>query len=199
MKLNEIENIILQCKKCERLCNVNPYPMPHIQYSKKSNILCVARNPGLENVIPDEITPIEFMEFYRQKWYDCRISKYLRSLLGDDIVKNDLFFTNICKCSSPKNSQLLSNEVENCKQYLIDQIEIIKPKIIITFGSDAIYSLLNKKINEAFCKQLKYNNIPVISLFHPSYFIYASDKTITKKQSIILNRIRKLYERQFQL
>jgi uracil-DNA glycosylase len=185
MELREIEEQILGCKRCSRLCNVNPFPMPHIVYCdpKDVEVFVIGRNPGLENefyTVPKE----KFMTYYREKWWECRVGKYLRERLGDDIVKSKFFFTNICKCSSPNNSPLLQSEKENCLPYLLQQLEAVQPKVIVTISGDAKQMLAPHVTNSRF-KGL----IPVFNLYHPSYLSRGHDPAASRKQDKILKTI----------
>jgi len=187
MNIEEIESNILKCKKCIRLCNINPYPMPHIYYTKNLidlKIMCIARNPGLENKIP--IMPEnEFIQYYKDKWYECKIGLYFRDLFGDKIIKNNIFFTNICKCSSPNNLPLIELEKINCLEYLQEQINTINPEYIFTFGNDA---------KEQIKKILLRENIKVYNFYHPSYFSYKNDNILKENQK---QKIKDLINEEF--
>lgn len=185
MDLNGLEDQILGCRRCTRLCTVNPFPMPHICYCDPKNveIVCIGRNPGLENEFSD-IPKEKFMVYYRDKWWTCRVGKYLRERLGDDIVKDKFFFTNICKCSSPNNSALLQSEKENCLPYFLQQLETVQPKVIITISGDA------KAMLSLYVKNSRFNGtIPVFNLYHPSYLSRGYDLAASRKQDRLLKAI----------
>lgn len=188
--LQNLEKEIFHCKKCPRLCVVNPFSMPHIFYSSLEDIkiFAIGRNPGIENTIPS-MSDDKFMEFYKEKFYECRLGKYLRNNLGESIVKTKLFFTNICKCSSPLNSRVTDIERQNCKNYLDKQIEIINPKIIITFGAEALTYFGIFRLSEKFAKYMKVGNRGIIPLYHPSYLSYCEDTNIIIKQRAVLKKL----------
>lgn len=50
------------------------------------------------------------------------------------IDRHSIFITNVIKCRPPGNRDPQPNEVSACRDYLDQQIEIIKPKVIITLG-----------------------------------------------------------------
>jgi len=61
--------------------------------------------------------------------------KYLSELLaGINLSRSDVYITNVVKCRPPKNRDPLPEEIEACRPYLDRQIEIIKPRIIVTLG-----------------------------------------------------------------
>lgn len=93
----------------------------------------------------------------------------------------------MCKCRPPNNRDPLLDEIEQCRPFLDAQIDIIKPKIIITLGRIAIIHLLKDdsfKITKDHGKWKKYNNIDVLPLYHPSFLLRQmspSNKNAVKK------------------
>ncbi|MFH1613259.1 MAG: uracil-DNA glycosylase family protein, partial [bacterium] len=181
--LNNVSDKIINCNKCYRLREITKYPMPHIYYNNlsKVNIFIVGQNPGTENNY-SKVKIENFIKKYHDLWWECRVGKYIRKEFGDDFLKEKIFFTNICKCSSPKNSKLEKEEVENCKQFLLDQLKIIRPKIIITLGNEAEETINSLDL---------FDKVNIINLFHPSYFRYNNDPDLIKIQS---NKIKKIKE-----
>lgn len=182
-ELAQLEQEIFNCNKCERLRSVSPTPWPHVYYGKPENLtlMIVMRNPGLEND-PNKIGLQEFKDNYKDLWLRCRVGKYLLENLGKDVVMNKMFFCNICKCSSPSNSSLAFSEVAHCSKYLMKQIGIIKPKLIMSFGSEANNVVKSLSINaerETF--------------YHPSYLGRVSQQ-ISKQQNNKINIILKKHE-----
>jgi uracil-DNA glycosylase len=81
----------------------------------------------------------------------------------------NVYLTNVLKCKTPSNRDPLLSEVNNCNSYLLKQIEIIKPKIIVALGKVAGKSLLNKDLS---LKKLRsqfyeFNSIPLKVTYHP--------------------------------
>ena len=67
-----------------------------------------------------------------------RAGKYLTKVLAEyGIKREDVFITNTVKHTSPKNRKPYPDEVAACLPYLMTQISIIKPKIIVLLGSSA--------------------------------------------------------------
>lgn len=190
--LSEIEQNILHCDKCKRLREVTHFPMPHIYYNVNLNelsIFCIGRNPGLEHDYSN-ISEENFMEIYHDRWWNCKIGKYIRKRFTDSLVEQKVFFTNICKCSSPNNSQLKKSEKRKCFSFLEEQIKVVDPKCLVVFGSEP------KEILAENAGNLKYfdfngKRIPMFFMYHPSYFRYTSDKTLSTKQDALLHEISK--------
>lgn len=90
------------------------------------------------------------------------------------IARRDLFITNIVKCRPPNNRKPLPNESRTCKNLLlINQIKIIRPKVICTLGSAALEGLLEQevKITKIRGKQQIFEGILLIPTYHPAYVL----------------------------
>ncbi|HNY10723.1 MAG TPA: uracil-DNA glycosylase [Candidatus Wallbacteria bacterium] len=92
------------------------------------------------------------------------------------ISRDEVFITNILKCRPPDNRKPLPEEMNACKQYLLDQIEVIKPAIIGALGSTSAQFLLGDKMSGTISKirgkWFDYNEtIKLMPLFHPSYLL----------------------------
>ncbi len=87
--------------------------------------------------------------------------------------RDQVFITNTVKCRPPGTRVPLSGEISACSPYLRKQIELIKPKIIVTLGKNAIESLLNKKvaITRSRGTWMKYEGIDLMPTFGPSYLL----------------------------
>ena len=84
--------------------------------------------------------------------------------------KHKVFITNIVKCRPPGNRDPLPSEVDECFPYLINQIKLIKPKIILALGKVAGKTLLKKDImlKEMRNQTYEFNSIPLRVTYHPS-------------------------------
>ena len=82
---------------------------------------------------------------------------------------DNVFIANIVKCRPPENRNPLSSEIAECTPYLIKQINLINPKLIVALGKVAGQTLLkeNMLIKEMREKTYHYNTIPLIITYHP--------------------------------
>jgi DNA polymerase len=87
--------------------------------------------------------------------------------------RNEVYITNVIKCRPPHNRTPAREEIEKCKPYLLKQIEVIQPEVIVSLGkvatdffvpSAATMSSLRGNFHE-------FGRIPVMPTFHPSYVI----------------------------
>ena len=109
-------------------------------------------------------------------WYDVNHKMLpsgviLQKLLDEINLKiEDTYFLEAIKCY-PKDRKYLNKCSENCKKYLFKQLEIIKPKIVLSLGDAATRSILNikyKKFSDVVGKEFDINGYIVIPIYHPS-------------------------------
>lgn len=109
-------------------------------------------------------------------WYDVNhkllpSGVILQKLLDEINLKiEDTYFLEAIKCY-PKDRKYLNKCSENCKKYLFKQLEIIKPKVVLSLGDAATKSILNfkyKKFSDVVGKEFEINGYKVIPIYHPS-------------------------------
>jgi uracil-DNA glycosylase len=65
-----------------------------------------------------------------------RAGKLLDTLLGEiGLARADVFIANVLKCRPPGNRDPLPLEIENCREYLYRQVELIQPRVICSLGN----------------------------------------------------------------
>jgi len=94
------------------------------------------------------------------------------------LEREDVYIANVLKARPPDNRTPLPDEVAGCSPYLVEQIRIIQPKVIVTLGgpatklvlgSDAGITRLRGTWGE--CQLGSLNSIPVMPTFHPAYLL----------------------------
>jgi uracil-DNA glycosylase len=76
-------------------------------------------------------------------------------------------------CRPPGNRDPQPNEVEQCEPYLIRQIELIQPRLIVALGRHAAHSLLKTELplSKLRGQRLSYHGTPLIVTYHPAYLL----------------------------
>ena len=95
--------------------------------------------------------------------------------------REDVYICNILKCRPPDNRNPLPTEILACEDYLVRQLEIIKPKVICALGKFAAQTLLKDQtaISKLRGKIFDYHGIKLIPTFHPAYLLRnPSDKRL---------------------
>lgn len=87
--------------------------------------------------------------------------------------REEVFIANMLKCRPPGNRDPKPDEVDACEAYLIQQVDLLKPNIILAVGRVAAQNLLKTKapIGRLRGKQHLYRNIPVVVIYHPAYLL----------------------------
>jgi len=84
----------------------------------------------------------------------------------------DVYIANIVKCRPPDNRVPEPDEAETCVPFLIRQIELIKPKVLVLLGATPAKFLLKAKtINEIRGKWQKFMNINTMPTYHPAFLL----------------------------
>ena len=87
-----------------------------------------------------------------------------------DLEREDVFIANVLKCRPPNNRDPLPEEIDKCEPYLLKQIELIAPKLIVTLGRFASASLLRTKAALGTLRKEihNYNQVPLVVTYHPA-------------------------------
>ncbi len=85
--------------------------------------------------------------------------------------RDEVYVCNICKCRPPNNRKPTPDEMKKCEPFLVRQLEIINPKVIVTLGATATEGILGfgPGITKRRGTWGEYNGIKVMPTFHPSY------------------------------
>ncbi len=83
------------------------------------------------------------------------------------------FIANVLKCRPPANRNPQPEEVVSCEPYLVRQVGLVKPKVIVAMGRFAVQSLLKttEPIGRLRGRVHRYEGVPVIVTYHPAYLL----------------------------
>lgn len=104
--------------------------------------------------------------------------KFLNDMLAQaGLVRSDVYITNIVKYRPPKNRDPSADEKKAFWPYLLKQLQIIQPKVVITLGRHSMeYFLPGVKIGEVHGQAerivLGDNTLVIIPLYHPAAALY---------------------------
>jgi uracil-DNA glycosylase len=91
-------------------------------------------------------------------------------LAAVNLTREDVFICNVLKHRPPGNRNPLPDEVKACSPYLIRQIELVQPKVILALGTFAAQTLLETKlaISKLRGQLHRYYGVPLIVTYHPA-------------------------------
>ena len=87
-----------------------------------------------------------------------------------DLNRSKVYILNVLKCRPPENRNPLPKEIEECEPYLVRQLKLIKPKLIVALGRISAMTLLKNKdsLTNMRGKIHKYEGIDLIVTYHPA-------------------------------
>jgi uracil-DNA glycosylase family 4 len=90
-----------------------------------------------------------------------------------DLKRDDVYIANVIKCRPPQNRNPEPDEVDTCERFLFQQIDIIKPKVIVALGKFAAQALLRTldPISRLRGRVYDYRGAKLIPTFHPAYLL----------------------------
>jgi len=158
--LGEISRIVSTCQLCElsktRTNSVPGYGSP------SATIMFIGEGPGAN-------------EDKQGRPFVGQAGKLLDKLLGTiSLAREDVFITNIVKCRPPGNRVPETNEVRVCKPYLMAQIAIMRPKVIVTLGASSTKSMLSPSvaISRIHGKLQIKEGIRFLPMYHPAAYLH---------------------------
>jgi DNA polymerase len=161
--LIKVREIIGDCTRCKLHRNRR-----HIVFgegSEKSGLMFIGEAPGTD-------------EDRQGRPFVGKSGELLTSLITKmGLKREDVYIANVVKCHPPQNRNPEPDEVATCKPFLLKQVEIIRPAVIITLGAVASQNLLEKdeSITALRGRVFTFRNAHVIPTFHPAYLLRNSD------------------------
>ncbi|QSJ18488.1 uracil-DNA glycosylase [Nostoc sp. UHCC 0702] len=88
-------------------------------------------------------------------------------------TEEDIYIANINKCRPPNNRVPTPDEMAACKPYLLEQIRLVDPKIILLTGATAVKGITGDKrgITKIRGQWLEWEERLCMPIFHPSYLL----------------------------
>lgn len=99
------------------------------------------------------------------------LEKILASVKLD--TEKDVYISNVNKCRPPENRVPTTEEMDACKPYLMEQIRLVDPKIILLTGATAVKGVIGDKrgITQIRGKWMEWDGRLCMPIFHPSYLL----------------------------
>jgi len=159
MRLNSLKTIakaVDECKRCP-LYKTATNGVPG-EGDPKAQLVCVGEAPGAT----EDATGRPFVG-----QAGGLLTKILSAV---KLTREEVFITNVIKHRPPGNRNPMADEIAACSPYLVRQLELIKPKVIIAFGTFAAQTLLETKTPIGKLRGLvhQYHGIPLVVTYHPA-------------------------------
>ncbi len=92
---------------------------------------------------------------------------------GEAGSQHQVYIANTIKCRPPGNRNPQPEELAQCEPFLIRQVELLQPRIILAMGRFAVQSLLrsNEPVGRLRGRVHRYQGVPLIVTYHPAYLL----------------------------
>lgn len=151
---------VAACRACE-LCKQRKQAVPGVG-DLSPDWLFIGEGPGAE-------------EDARGEPFVGQAGKLLDNMLASlDIARGKgVYIANAVKCRPPGNRTPEAGEMAACRPWLLRQIELLKPRIIVLLGKAAVHSLLHedKPLAGMRGRRHEFAGIPVVVTYHPAYLL----------------------------
>lgn len=164
--LEELEESCNGCTKC-KLCQHRTKIVFGVG-NKNADIMMIGEGPGADEDAQGEP-------------FVGKAGKLMNEAFrGIGINRDNLYITNVVKCRPPQNRDPEKDEIESCKQYLENQIQIIKPKLIVLLGKIALQSILGEEysITRDRGTLIEKDEITYLPMWHPAALLRDDYKKI---------------------
>lgn len=161
--LQELFEIVSRCDKCP-LCATRTNVVfgdgnPHAE------LMFIGEGPGAN----EDATGLPFVG---------RAGELLTRMIAamDFDREKDVYIANIVKCRPPENRTPEEQEARTCLPYLEQQIEMVKPKVLVLLGATPLLYLLNMRgISHLHGQWFEYKGIKTLATYHPAYLLRRPD------------------------
>ncbi len=155
MQLVDLYAEIAACRKCS-LASTRHNTVPG-EGAASSGVLFIGEAPG-------------FHEDQMGRPFVGAAGRFLDKLLESaQLRRQDVYICNVIKCRPPNNREPLPNEIEACASYLDRQLQLIKPRLVVTLGRYSMARFFPKgSISKLHGIPKKVDDFVVLPLFHPA-------------------------------
>jgi uracil-DNA glycosylase len=165
-KLLSVQTRVAACTKCA-----------HLACTRTQTVFGVG-NPNAEIMFIGEAPGVD--EDAQGEPFVGRAGQLLTRIIQTmGLAREDVYIANILKCrpdvprGSFGNRAPTPAEMQTCRPYLVEQIDIIRPKILVALGAVAVEGLLGTRgaMRELRGKWHSYNETPLMITYHPAYLL----------------------------
>jgi len=150
---------ILHCQKCS-LSQERKNAVPG-EGNQEAELMFVGEAPGHDEDIQGQP-------------FVGRAGQLLTKIINAmDYQRQEVFITNVIKCRPPQNRTPYKKEIEQCTPYLLKQIEMIDPRVIVALGKVAADFFIDSDLSMSLLRGnfYEFKKVRIMPTFHPSYLI----------------------------
>lgn len=183
--IQELQDFCLRCRRCG--LRENSKRVVFGEGNENSKMMLVGEAPGAE-------------EERLGRPFVGAAGKLLNKILAAaGFRREDLYITNIAKCRPPGNRLPKKDEADRCYVYLVRQIELIKPRLIVCLGTLATQYLIHQqvKVTAVRGQVFEKGGIKIIATYHPAALLRdpGKKKPVWQDFQLIRNLYRECLEK----
>jgi uracil-DNA glycosylase family 4 len=164
LSLTELEAVAQQCTQC-RL------------HQGRTHVVFGVGNPHAELMFAGEAPGRE--EDRQGEPFVGRAGQLLTRIIeAIGLRRQDVYIANVIKCRPPNNRNPEADEIARCEPYLLRQIELVQPRLIVALGTFAAQTLLKTKqpISQLRGRFHLYQGVKLMPTFHPAFLLRNPDR-----------------------
>jgi uracil-DNA glycosylase family 4 len=158
--LEELRAEIGDCRRC-KLCSGRT----HIVFgvgNPQAELMFIGEGPGRDEDLKGEP-------------FVGRAGQLLTEIItkGMKMRREDVYIANVVKCRPPENRNPEPDEIAACEPFLVKQIELVQPRVIVALGTFAAQTLLKSKTPISRLRGVwhTYQGIKLMPTLHPAYLL----------------------------
>jgi len=181
-QLPELENQVRTCTACEL-----SRTRQHVVFgmgNPQAELLFIGEAPGAN----EDLQGLPFVG---------RAGQLLDKILAAiGLRREQVYIANVLKCRPPENRTPHSNEVAHCEPYLIRQIQLIRPRLIVCLGLTAARTLLriDYPLEKMRGQIFQYQGVDLLVTYHPAALL--RNEQLKKPTWEDFKKIREIYVNQ---
>lgn len=184
-----LDQLKQHCEACQRCCLSagRTHVVVH-RGNPQANLLIIGEGPGEQ----EDLQGLPFVGKSGQL-----LDKILESVNFDP--EKDAYICNVVKCRPPNNRVPNPEEMEACRPYLLEQIRLVDPQIILLTGATSVRSVLGDKrgITKIRGEWIPWEGRWAMPVFHPAYLLRNSARTPGSAKWLMwqdIQAVRKKYD-----
>ena len=181
-KVDNFAHLVQNIKSCH-LCDLSK--------SRKQSMVGFGNNKAELFVLDYSVSSVQDAS---NSYYTSRAGVMLKNMLERvvGVLVEDVYMTHCVKCKPLDINKPSPSEIESCKSYLYAQLEMIKPKVVVTLGGDAYKTLTLDESNFENIRGhvIEFRGFKIIPIYHPQYLLRNPElKKITQNDLKIIKRV----------
>lgn len=169
--LETLAKSLHNCQRC-KLANLGRSQVVFGVGNPHASVMFVGEAPG-------------FNEDQKGEPFVGAAGKLLNDLLQSaNLSRDEIYIANVIKCRPPNNRDPEPDEVETCKPFLLQQIQLIRPQLVCTLGNWATQTLLERKVGITKVKAQAFymKDFVLFPLLHPAAALHQGNLLGTLKE-----------------